>query len=179
MSKAIIRFIILNILLIITLIFSNEIVGNISWKGYRVLKLADEIPTGQQDVTVEFKVETLKIQQDILQTIKISGYAIPYDQSGVLEQDQVKIIFESNSRTYILNTIMQDRFDKHKVELVSKGYGDVKHGFSAKVSSIKMNPGTYTVRLACYQENKLIGIVDTGAVIEKNSSAILVTQSSD
>jgi|LSQX01.1.fsa_nt_gb hypothetical protein len=165
---------ILNIFFIVILFFSNKIVGAILWPGYEILHSVAPMERSGTKVTVDYDLSSFNVREDILDTIVISGSAIAKNENGVIAQDQIRILFESDERTYVLFPIMRDRFDNNKIELVSKGLGNIKHGFTTKTTPINMHNGIYYISLACYHGDVLIGVVDTGATLEISSNDVTV-----
>ena len=170
------NLLLIHLFIIILLFSSNQIIGSVPWQGYVPIRTGGLLGTSKQPVSVDYYLGTLAIRQDLLDTLEISGSAIAKDENGVIAQDRIEIMFRSTENTYTLIPIMQERFDKNKRELVAKGLGEVRHGFVAKTSLLRMKNGDYSIILACYQGDNLVGLVDTEASLEKSSRGLNINK---
>lgn|GEM_PF-5505891 len=160
-------------LLVLALFIATPMIIRIPWPGYSVLKPLREIGQPTENASVEHLLLSPNIKEDLLKTVQFTGFAIPELNGEYLKQDDIVLILKPVSGTpLVVQSVVQDRFDPIKRQLVAQGIGEVKHGFTVRFSSIGMNQGNYSIILGCLFENQLLGIVDTNYDLSKTKNGI-------
>jgi len=152
-------------LLVLLFVFANDIVLALPLKETYQLK---EIELNKYDEFAkdfDLKIESIYTKQDIFITTEISGYAlIQPDQAS--PNKAIKLVFSSDDKRYEVDASIIDRFNLNSLYR-DKGIVGINHGFITRFSPLKMENGIYKLYIYCYENDNIIGFMDTNRYFEK------------
>jgi hypothetical protein len=155
----------ITILLVLLYVFANDIALAIPLKETYQLK---EIELNKYDEFAkdfDLKIESIYTKQDIFITTEISGYAlIQPDQAS--PNKAIKLVFSSDDKRYEVDASIIDRFNLNSLYR-DKGIVGINHGFITRFSPLNMENGIYKLYIYCYENDNIIGFMDTNRYFEK------------
>ena len=156
---------IITISLVLLLVFANNIALAIPLKETYRLDEVDMTKYDENQRDFESKIESFYVKQDIFFTTEFSGYAfIPTNQAS--PDKTIKLVFVSDEKRYEVETLSIDRFDLRDLYR-DKGIVGINHGFITRFSPLKMENGIYKLYIYCYENDDIIGFMDTNRSFEK------------
>lgn len=158
--------IVIILLCILLLLFSTKMVLAIPQKGYYLVKKS--VFTGLENINsnLSFRVDSFNRNQDIRQTVDISGYAYFSPSLSELVDKEIVLHFWSPKVSYRVDASLSDRFDLRSQLTLSNVTG-YKHGFRTTFSPLGMANGTYELYIYCYEDEENVGYVKTDKVFIK------------
>jgi len=150
---------------VLLFVFANDIILSIPLKETYRLKEVESTKYDEYKRDFEAKIESFYVKQDIFFTTEFSGYAfIPTNQAS--KDKTIKLIFVSNNKRYEVDTSIIERFNLRDL-FHERSIVDINHGFITRFSPIKMENGIYKLYIYCYENDDIIGFMDTNRSFEK------------
>lgn len=167
-GKKIIVYIIIWIIFVVTLIFSNKII--ILLKGNNLIKTFNNIENYKKNA-VYYAIDVIDIKNDIFDSFNFRGWAYCETQKEN-KAKSVFLILTNESNTYSKELNLTNRGD------ISLAFGEnqkVKgdlHGVNGKFSTIDVENGIYSIYIYCKENDENYGLVDTGLMLKKDGKGI-------